>query len=142
MNQNAKHKTQNSGVTLVSRTSSFTSAKDDNPKDEPITYYGAIKDIFESDYYGNFKFVMFKSDWFEVEEDKYGLTSVYFNKKVYQNDPFVLAFQVQQCFYIKDLLYVNRHHTLKKVPRDLFNTCEQCVQSNGVEVKLQTMTVN
>jgi len=60
-------------------------------KNEPTTYYGVIKDIFELDYYDNFKFVMFKYDWIEVEEDKYGLTSVYFNRKVYQNDPFVLA---------------------------------------------------
>jgi len=32
MKRDAKHKTQNSGVTLVSLTSSFTSTKDDNPK--------------------------------------------------------------------------------------------------------------
>ena len=86
MKRDAKHKTQNSSVTLVSFTSSFASSKDDNSKIEPVTYYGAIKDIFELDYYGNFKFVMFKCDWFEVEEDKYGLTCVYFNKKLYQND--------------------------------------------------------
>jgi len=102
MKWDAKHKTQNSGVTLVSLTSSFPSSKDVNPKIEPVTYYGAIKDIFELDYYGNFKFVMFKCDWFEAEEDKYGLTCVYFNKKLYLNDPFVVASQVHQCFYIKD----------------------------------------
>ena len=119
---------------MVSWTSSFASAKDDNPKNEPITYYGVIKDIFELDYYGNLKFVMFKCDSFEVEEDKYRLTSVYFNRKVYQNDPFVLAFQVQQCFYIKDPLDANRHYAFIKVPRDLFNIGDQCDQSNGVEV--------
>ena len=80
MKQDVKHKTQNSSITLVSWTSSFTSSKDENPKNKPITYYGAIKDRFELDYYGHFKFVMFKCDWF-AEEDKYGLTSVYFNKK-------------------------------------------------------------
>ena len=32
MKRDAKHKTQNSSVTLVSWTSSFASAKDDNPK--------------------------------------------------------------------------------------------------------------
>jgi len=69
---------------------------------------------------------MFKCDWFEVEEDKYELTSVYFNKKFYQNDPFLLAFQVKQCFYIKDPLDTNKHYALKKVPRDLFNMSEQC----------------
>jgi len=32
--------------------------------------------------------------WFEDEEDKYGLTCVYFNKIGYQNYLFVLATQV------------------------------------------------
>ena len=82
MKRDAKHKTQNSGVTLVSLTSSFASTKDDNPKLESITYYGAIKDIFELDYYSNFKFVVFKCDWYEAEEDKYGFTCVYFNKMI------------------------------------------------------------
>ena len=126
MKRDAKHKTQNFGVTLVSWTSSFASSKDENPKTEPITHYGSIKDIFELDYYSHFKFVLFKCDWFEAKEYKYGLTSVYFSKKVYQNDPFVLSFQVQQCFYIKDPLELERHFSLKKVPRDLFNMGDQC----------------
>lgn len=134
MKRDAKHKTQNSGVTLVSLTSSFASSKDDNPKIVPMTYYGVINDIFELDYYGNFKFVMFKCDWFEAKEDKYGLIYVYFNKKVYQNDPFVLASQVHQCFYIQDPLEPNRHYVLKKVPRDLFNMGDQTNQSTAVEV--------
>jgi len=93
MKRDAKHKTRNSGVTLVSWTSSFASSKDENPKTETITYYGAIKDIFEFDYYGHLKFVLFRCDWFEAEEDKYELTSLYFNIKVYQNDPFVCLFK-------------------------------------------------
>ena len=86
--------------TLVSITTSSASSKDENPRIEPITYYGAIKDIIELDYYGSFKFVMCDCDWFEGEEDKYGLTCVYFNKRCYENDPFVLASKVHQCFYI------------------------------------------
>ena len=75
--------------------------------------------------------MLFKCDWFEAEEDKYGLTSVYFNRKVYQNDPFVLSFQVQQCFYIKDPFDTERHFALKKVPINLFNMGDQCDQSNA-----------
>lgn len=82
--RDARRKTQNSGVTLVSLTASFASSRDENPKTEPITYYGAINDIIELDYYGHFKFVLFRCDWFEVE-DKYGLTCVHFNKKCYQD---------------------------------------------------------
>jgi len=67
---------------LVSMSTSFASSKDENPRIELVIYYGAIKDITKLDYYGNFKFVMFYCDWFEVKEDKYVLTCVYFNKKM------------------------------------------------------------
>jgi len=94
--RDATHKTQNPGVTLVSLTPSYASSKDENSRIEHVTYYGAIKDIIELHYYGHLKFVMFRCDWFEGGEDKYGLTCIYFNKKCYQNDPFVLASQVHQ----------------------------------------------
>ncbi|XP_058741009.1 uncharacterized protein LOC131613346 [Vicia villosa] len=122
--RDANRKTQNSGVTLVSLTSSFASSKDGNPRTEPITYYGAIVDIIELYYYGNFNFVLFKCDWFEVEKDKYGLTCVCFNKKIYQNDPFVLPSQVHQCYYIQDPFDPNRHYALQTVPRDFFNIAD------------------
>jgi len=41
------------------------------------TYYGEFKDIIDLDYYGHFKFLMFKCDWFEGE-DKYWLICVYY----------------------------------------------------------------
>ncbi|XP_004514854.1 uncharacterized protein [Cicer arietinum] len=117
--------TQNSGVTLVSLTESFASSKDENPKTDHVTYYGAINDIIELDYYSQLKFVLFKCDWFEAKEDKYGLTCVHFNKKYYQNDPFVLVSQVHQCFYVQDPFDENKHYVMKIVPRDLFNMGDQ-----------------
>ncbi|XP_058775279.1 uncharacterized protein LOC131649536 [Vicia villosa] len=122
--RDANRKTQNSGVTLVSLTSSFASSKDGNPRTEPITYYGTIVDIIELYYYGNFNFVLFKCDWFEVEKDKYGLTCVRFNKKIYQNDPFVLPSQVHQCYYVQDPFDPNRHYALQTVPLDFFNSAD------------------
>ena len=129
--RDTNRKTQNSGVTLVSLTSSFASSKDGNPRTEPITYYGAIVDIIELYYYGNFNFVLFKCDWFEVEKDKYGLTCVCFNKKIYQNDPFVLPSQVHQCYYVQDPFDPNRHYALQTVPRDFFNIGDAETPSHG-----------
>jgi hypothetical protein len=123
--RDARRKTQNSGVTLVSLTESFASSKDENPKTGLITFYGAINDIIEFDYYGELKFVLFKCDWFEAKEEKYKLTSVNFNKKCYRNDPFVLASQVHQCFYVRDPSNENKHYVMKTVPRDLFNMGDQ-----------------
>ncbi|XP_020963989.1 uncharacterized protein LOC110265366 [Arachis ipaensis] len=86
----ASHTTQNSGVTLVCETPSFASAKDNNPMTKAVTYFGAINDIIELDYYACFKFVLFNCDWFEVEEENFGLTSVHFNKRCSRDDPFVV----------------------------------------------------
>ncbi|XP_058742043.1 uncharacterized protein LOC131614487 [Vicia villosa] len=71
----ARLKTQNSGVTLEAVTQILRNAKDENPKKIRVTYYGAIKDIIELDYYGHEKYVLFKCDWFVDEKDKYGSPS-------------------------------------------------------------------
>lgn len=117
----ASHTTQNSGVTLVCETPSFASAKDNNPMTKAVTYFGAINDIIELDYYACFKFVLFNCDWFEVEEENFGLTSVHFNKRCSRDDPFILASQVHQCFYIQDPFNKDKHYVMDTVPRDLFN---------------------
>nr|XP_009784483.1 PREDICTED: uncharacterized protein LOC104232894 isoform X2 [Nicotiana sylvestris] len=119
--RDARRKTQNSGVTLVAQTTSFASSKDKNPVEANLTYYGRIVDIVELDYYGHFRVVLFKCDWYEVEEDIYGLTYVYFNKKCYQNEPFVPASQVHQCFYMQDPYDQDRYYVMKTIPRDLFS---------------------
>ncbi|KAF7826751.1 uncharacterized protein G2W53_017915 [Senna tora] len=118
-------KTQNSGVTVEAITRSFASSKDERPRKDSLTYYGAITDIIELNYYELCKYVLFKCDWFEVKEDNYGMKFVHFDKKCYQEDPFVLATQVHQCFYVKGHLEENRYYVMKRVPRDLFNMGDQ-----------------
>ncbi|XP_052113845.1 uncharacterized protein LOC127744972 [Arachis duranensis] len=120
-----RRKTQNSGVTLVALTISFASTKDANPIHENVSYYGRVNDIIELDYYGNFKVTLFKCDWYEARADAYGSTYVHFNKKCYQEDPFVLACQVHQCFYVQDAFDKNKHYVMKTVPRDLFSISDQ-----------------
>ncbi|KAH0633100.1 hypothetical protein KY284_035886 [Solanum tuberosum] len=127
--RDARRKTQNSGVTPVASTTSFASSKDKNPIAADLTYYGRIVDIVELDYYGHFKVVLFKCDWYEVENDAYGLTYVYFNKRCSQEEPFVLGSQVHQCFYVQDPYDQDRHYVMKTVPRDLFNMGDE-VESN------------
>ena len=59
----------------------------------------------------------------------YGLTYVYFNKKCSLEEPFVLASQVYQCFYVQDPYHQDKHYVMKTVPRDLFNMGDE-VESN------------
>ncbi|XP_070025957.1 uncharacterized protein [Nicotiana sylvestris] len=129
--RDARHKTQNSGVTLDVLTTSFASSKDKTPVDANLTYYGRIIDIVELDYYGHFKVVLFKCDWYEVEEDIKGLTYVYFNKKCYQEEPFILAYQAHQCFCVQDPYDQDKHYVMKTVPRDLFSISGQ-IESNAL----------
>lgn len=65
--------------------------------------------------------MLFRCDWFYAYVDEYGLTRVNFNKLCYKNDPFVLASQVHQVFYVQDLLEYDIHYVMKRVPRDFFD---------------------
>ena len=127
--RDARRKTQNSGVILIASATSFASSKDKNPIAADLTYYGRIVDIVELNYYSHFKVVLFKCDWYEVEKDVYGLTYVYFNKRCSQEEPFVLASQVHQCFYVQDSYDQDKHYVMKTVSRDLFNMGDE-VESN------------
>ncbi|CAL1358147.1 unnamed protein product [Linum trigynum] len=113
--------TQSSGVTLTAMTSSYASSKDKNPVLADVTYYGAIDEIIQLDYYSHFKIVLFKCKWFDSEKDGYGLTRVNFRRLKYQNDPFVMANQVKQGFYVQDPMQQDWHYFMETLPRDLFD---------------------
>ncbi|XP_015945601.1 uncharacterized protein LOC107470705 [Arachis duranensis] len=122
--RDVRRKTQNSGVTLEALTPSFASVKYKNPIEAKVAYYGRIVDMFELDYYGQFKVVLFKCEWYTVAKDNFGLSYVYFNKKCYQEEPFMLASQVNQCFYVKDPYVRDKHYVMKTIPRDLFRVSD------------------
>lgn len=111
-----RRRTQNSGIVVVASTSSFSSAKDQNPIKGDVAYYGVLKEIIELYYNEKAKVVLFKCDWVDVrsegrgiKKDKFGFTLVNFNRLLYSNEnianePFVLASQVEQVFYVQDAL--------------------------------------
>ena len=97
--------TQNSGVSIVAKTMQISSAKDKNPIVSNMTYYGVIKEIWEVDYV-MFRMLMFKCDWVEsnngVKVDELGFTLVDLSRLGYKSEPFILASQAKQVFYIED----------------------------------------
>ena len=124
-------KTQNSGVMVIASTPSFSSSKDQNPVVGNVHYYGVVKDIIELDYSGHLKVVLFKCEWFDFKEDEFKLPFVNFRKLIYQNDPYVLASQVQQVFYVQDPRDSNWHNAVKVTPKDSYNVGEESFPDDG-----------
>ncbi|XP_062164972.1 uncharacterized protein LOC133871559 [Alnus glutinosa] len=91
--------TQNSGVCV--------STEDDTP------YYGQLTHIIEVQYYDGSRYVLFKCDWANIalgrgyKNDEYGFILVNFSRLIHTgkritDDPFVLASQVSQVYYVAD----------------------------------------
>ncbi|XP_059631038.1 uncharacterized protein LOC132273939 [Cornus florida] len=83
-------RTQNSGVLV---------------KTEDLDYYGVLIDIIELQYALKKRVVLFKCDWFNtktgIKSDTY-FRSVNIARKWYKYEPFVLANQAKQAFFVKD----------------------------------------
>ncbi|RVW72464.1 hypothetical protein CK203_060492 [Vitis vinifera] len=99
--------TQNSGVSIVATTMQISSAKDKNPVFGELCFYGIITEIWDLDY-TMFRIPVFKCNWVDnksgVKVDEFGLTLVDFTKMAHKSDPFILASQAKQVFYVQDQL--------------------------------------
>ncbi|XP_022680679.1 uncharacterized protein LOC101759230, partial [Setaria italica] len=93
--QDQKSTNQNSGVRI--------DAMDRNNSKE--SYYGFIQEIWELEY-GPLYIPLFLCNWVKltaVTKDQYGMIIVDLSKTGYNDDPFVLANDVHQVFYVKDM---------------------------------------
>ncbi|KAK1613136.1 hypothetical protein QYE76_036809 [Lolium multiflorum] len=108
--QDKKSTNQNSGVR-------FDAATENGQK---VTYYGYIEEIWELDYGPSFKVPLFRCKWFKLTgggvkvDQQYGMTMVDFNNLGYLDEPFVLAKDVAQVFYVKDMSSKPRKRKDKK----------------------------
>ena len=96
--------TQCSGVSLVAHAMQVASAKDSNPVYGAVTYYGRIKEIWDLDYH-MFTVPVFMCEWVDnraVTRDALGFTVVNFERLGSQTEPFILATQTKQVFYVQD----------------------------------------
>jgi hypothetical protein len=93
--QDKKSTNQNSGVRMCIV----------NSNGEKNNYYGVIEEIWELEY-GPIVVPLFRCEWVAgggVTKDRYGMTIVDFKKIGYKDEPFVLAKDVTQVFYVKDM---------------------------------------
>ena len=133
-------KTQNNGIMLKATTSSYSSAKDINPREGDVAYYGKLIDIVEYYYSHYHRYVLFKCEWIDnnsglIAQDEFGFTLVNFKHLLYKNEhasnePFILASQAQQIFYVQDPVEEDWNIVIKMKPRDLYDMCESLTIDN------------
>lgn len=137
-------KTQNSGVFLNASMSSFSSSKDKNPILGDVSFYGVLKDIIEVRYTNDIKFILFKCDWVDrnsgLKHDEFNFTLVNFAHLLYRgnvmDEPFILASQAQQAWYIQDPVDPDWHVALKMTPRAIFNVDPEINEFGSTEDEL------
>lgn len=98
---------QNSGVSLVAGTMQVSSANDKNPVFSNMSFYGVVVEIWLLDYF-QFHIPVFKCDWVDsghgIKNDDMGFTLVDLGRVGHKFDPFILASQAKQVFYVTDQL--------------------------------------
>ncbi|KAL9232880.1 hypothetical protein vseg_007943 [Gypsophila vaccaria] len=97
---------QNSGVIVVASSVQYV-GRGKQPVEIKQLYYGVIDDIWELDH-GEFSMPLFRCKCFDCEKgvkiDEMGFTLVDVNVIGHKDDPFILASQAKQIFFIKDPL--------------------------------------
>ena len=111
-----RRKTENSGVVCKASQMSYSSWRDSNPLSGNINYYGELIDNIELQYLNYMKFVLFKCNWIDNQKgkrvDDFKFTLVNFKHLLYKdnragNEPFILASQAEQVWYVEDPLEPN-----------------------------------
>ncbi|WMV54811.1 hypothetical protein MTR67_048196 [Solanum verrucosum] len=99
-------------------------------ENKTIDYYGELTEILELQFVGGRR-VMFRCAWFDVYDqergikvDEYGFVSVNRKRLLKVNEPFVLANQASQVFYVDDLSNKGWHVVRKVQPCDSFDIGE------------------
>ena len=114
----ATKKTQNSRVCVVT--------------EGGATHYGVLIDIIESNYSDKYRDVLFKCQWVDVicgrgsKKDEFGFPLVIFSQLIHMGDrlidePYVLASQALQVFYMEDVRHKDLAVVVKTKPREVFD---------------------
>ena len=125
--------TQNSGVVVRAKTSTYAASGDATPVLGDVTYYGRIIDIIQLNYSGQYSVDLFKCEWVDVSskgirKDKYGYTLVNFSHLMHKGDkidhePFIFPNLADQVFYVEDELNPGWSVVMQnKLPRDICDT--------------------
>ena len=120
-------KTQNSGVCVVTEGGAI--------------YYGVLIDIIELNYSDRFRYVLFKCQWADVisgrgcKKDEFGFSLVNFSRLIHTGDqlidePYVLASQASQVFYVEDVRHKDWMVVVRTKPREVFDVGIQALDDD------------
>lgn len=121
--QSQCRKTQNNGVYVSATTSTYLKNPDDPPLIDDLSYHGILENVYEICYgHDRLKFTLFQCKWYDgLKKDEFGLISVKTSMPKHGDEPFILAEQAQQCFYIRDPIEVSRSFVLKRPSREIYD---------------------
>ena len=98
-----------------------------NPITSDVPYYGVLIEVVKLHYLCGNRVVLFKYDWCDVinigrgiKKDEYGYILVNFTRMLYTDEPFVLASQAKQVFYVKNSNESNWYTVIETQPRVLY----------------------
>ncbi|KAK9994727.1 hypothetical protein SO802_024430 [Lithocarpus litseifolius] len=129
-------RTQNSGVFVLGE---YGVTKSD--------YYGELRNVLELNYLGNNHVYLFECDWWDtrdgtrMQRDKH-FTSVNTSRTWYHSDPFILACQASQVFYLNDtkldsswqVVQHMTHRNTYDIPTGIEKVHEENEEDNSDEV--------
>lgn len=104
------HVTQNCGI--------FVSGENENTTND---FYGVLKDVIQLNYMFNFSVVLFQCVWFDTNVKKkriqkdYDYTSIDVSREWFQCDPYILAIQAEQVFYLDDHKFGSTWKVVQKI---------------------------
>ena len=116
-NQDRKSTLQNSGVTLIAMSTEYSSANHEGrSRIAKDSYYGVIQEIWELNYDSSVIVRVFKCKWVDnrrgVKVDEDGFTLVNLSTNGYVSEPFILAKQANQVFFVEDPMDTRWHIVL------------------------------
>ena len=122
-----RHTTQNSGVLVLG-----------DHYEDMIDFYGVLPNVVVLDYIFNNQVVLFKCEWFDTDPNKKRLQDdgvlrcINVDNKWYEEDPYVLASQAQQIFYVNDPKLGSSWKVVQKVlHRHIFDVPEQTTTNDS-----------
>ncbi|CAN6687318.1 unnamed protein product [Malus baccata var. baccata] len=110
-------KTQNCGVMV----------KGENQIDS-VSWYGVLKDVVELRYTEGNRVVLFNCEWYDIVRkgtgykiDRYGIISINTTRKLNTKEPFVLANQATQAFYVREIKNKAWSYVVETKPRNVYD---------------------